>query len=80
MKDSQPGAMIECYACRCWREIIETWYWVSDADKAKLRRRIARHKHAIRFETEYDFKRPGPVPAALLAHMPGLARAPLKIR
>ncbi len=68
--------MIECYACSCWREVIETWWWVPDAEKAKLRRRIARHKHEIRFETEYSFAHPGPVPAALLEYMPGLERAP----
>lgn len=62
--------MIECYACSCWREVIETWWWVPDAEKAKLRRRIARHKHEIFFEGE----NPGPVPPSLLAHMPGLER------
>lgn len=65
--------MIECYACSYWREGIETW-WAPEEVKATLRRRIARHKHSIRFETEYSFAHPGPVPPSLLEYMPGLER------
>lgn len=68
--------MIECAQCRMWREVIDEWWWVPDEEKAKLRRRIARHKHSFRFLSPEDYNRKmrqQPCPPSLLAHMPGLA-------
>jgi hypothetical protein len=66
-----------CRECSHWREAL-TWFWVPDAEKAKLRRRIARHKHEIRFldQKEYERKmRALPVPASFLAMEPNLRLA-----
>jgi hypothetical protein len=48
--------MIECLECRMWREAL-TWFYVPDAEKAKLRRRIARHRHQIRFLDQDEYNR-----------------------
>jgi hypothetical protein len=77
MRNTMKPALIECFKCRCWREQL-TWGYLPEDIKDKLRRRIARHKHAIRFLDREEYKREMrklPVPASLLAHMPGLERA-----
>ena len=66
-----------CNECSHWREAL-TWFYVPDAEKAKQRRRIARHRHPIRFVDQNEYNRAmrkRPVPESLLALEPNLKPA-----
>ncbi len=63
-----------CY-CQLWR--VNLACDIPEVAKRRLRRALLEHLLNVRFISprDWEFKHPGPVPAALLAHMPGLERA-----
>lgn len=64
--------MHDCIDCILHRQSLASGR-LDERTARMYRLDLLRHQ-GIEFETEYDFKHPGPVPPSLLEYMPGLER------